>query len=258
MRSIRMILKRSPRLAVSAFSLALLIETIASSGLVAMHSAPVSSAPNSTASSPATATTGAFRSKYCAVMAYSADSTEIIEGSVIGDLLQLKLKDGKSEIHNMSAMNADPNNKSKFTWNLYLFFIGKDVWRGLRLLKGLEHSHLIKKAVGQANVTLLINSDGTHKILKKVIYVPGQPPCTNENTNGTTREFWKQMEASMKNVDFKSMKIPNRDAQSVTVEMIMGRDYERFPRYPAGAYKGDYVLRDPKSKAMRRGLIKAK
>jgi hypothetical protein len=199
-----------------------------------------------------------FRSKNCGVLAYSADSTEIIEGSIVGDSLLLKRKGGKVEELNMSAMNSDPKNQTRFTWNLFLFFIGKDIWRGLRLMKGLEQEHILKKAVGQANISLLVNSDCTYKILKKVIYIPGQAPCTNENTNSATRDFWRQMDASIKNVAFKSMKIPDRSAESVTIDLIMGRDYEKFPRYPAGAYKGDYVLRDPKTKAMRRVTRTAK
>lgn len=251
-----MIFQRTSRYTVEAVTLTLLFECLAGSGsLVPLLSAPASAAPTNTASANSAPE---FRSKNCSVVAYSADSTAIIEGSIIGDLVLLKRKDGKVEEQNMTAMNADPNNKSKFTWNLFLFFIGKDIWRGLRLMKGLENVYPMKKAVGQANISLLINKDCTYKILKKVIYVPGQTPVTNENASSATKEFWKQMDASIKNVDFKSMKIPDRDAESVTVDLIVGRDYERFPRYPAGAYKGDYVLRDPKTKAMRRVLVKAK
>jgi len=203
-------------------------------------------------------TPGAFRSKGAAVVAYSADSKEMIEGSIIGDLVVVKHQDGKVEELNITTLNAAAQNNSRYTWNLFLFFIGKDAWRGMRKMNTYDQHHGVKKLMGQANITLLINRNCTYKILNKVIYAPGQPPCTDEKTSPAANALWQQISDSIEHIAFKNMKIPEKTVESVTLEMIVGRDLEKFPRYPAGAIKEDYVLRDKKTGAMVRVCKKTK
>ena len=62
------------------------------------------------------------------------------------------------------------------------------------------------------------------------------------------RKFWRQAQGTIDYIEFKQMKIPDANAQSVTLELIVGRDLEKFPRYPAGNLKGGILLRDKSGK----------
>lgn len=183
-----------------------------------------------------------FHSKKSAVVAYSDDNPHVIEGTVIGDFLKIKMKDGTAKEMDTTAMNSAAKDKLQHSWNLYLFYISRDAWRMLRH-QNQDEQH-VEKSIGQANITLLVNADGSSRILNKQVYIAGEPPYTGNKMSPKAERMWQQAKAALSYIEFKSMKIPDPNATSITLEMIIGRDYEKFPRYPAGQMKVDGLVRN--------------
>lgn len=175
------------------------------------------------------------------IVAFSLDNKNIIEGALIADVLHLKRKSGKTDQLSVKGINLAAKDESRVLWNLYCFYVVKDVWRLLR------HE---EKLIGQANLTLEARSDRTYKIKRHALYVPGCRPCIeNEPVPPKAHAFWKQVQSSFANIEFQQMKIPDSSVDSLTMEIVVGRDLSTFPRYPFAKYKG-LLVRD------KRGDIK--
>lgn len=181
------------------------------------------------------------------IFAYSNTNQQCIEAALIGDVLTLKKKNGKTEPMSMKALNRLKEQDLRTMWNLFCFYVVKDVWQSMRRQT---------KLMGQANFTIEIRSDGTYAVKRHALYVPGCPPCLeNAPVPLKAREFWKQIEESIANIENKEMKIPSANVKSVKLEIVAGRDLEMFPRYSFGSYRGllvrdksGNIKRAPKSK----------
>jgi hypothetical protein len=176
------------------------------------------------------------------IVAFSLDNLNLIEAALIDDVLVLKRSDGKREKLSVKELNRAAKDQSRTLWNLYCFYIVKDVWRSLR------HQ---SKLIGQANFTLEVRSDGTYTVKRHALYVPGCRPCIeNEPVPTKAQEFWQQIKESIANIEFKLMTIPDRKVNSVSLEIVAGRDLERFPRHAFFKYKG-LLVRDKTGKISR-------
>ena len=181
-------------------------------------------------------------SKDGTILAYSTENTQCIEAAIVGDVLTLKKKDGSIEKLSMRALNRKGVSDVSTMWNLYCFYIVKDVWRGL------IHQ---EKLMGQANVTLDVSKDGKYKIIRRAIYVPGVPTCLNDApVPAGAREFWKQAKTCIDSVEFADMTIPGNNIESIKIDVIFGRDLEVFPRCAFWNYK-NILLRDKWGKIKR-------
>jgi len=181
------------------------------------------------------AATDAANGKSLDIFVYSNTNQQCIEASLIGDMLTLKKKNGKTELMSMKALNRLKEQDFRTMWNLFCFYVVKDVWQSLR------HQ---TKLMGQANFTLEVRDDGTYAVKRHALYVPGCPPCIgNAPVPPKAREFWKQIEESIANIESKEMKIPGDNVKSVKLEIVAGRDLEMFPRYSFASYKG-LLVRD--------------
>lgn len=177
---------------------------------------------------------GSRKTQESEIVAFSIDNLNLIEASLIDDALLIKRANGCEKL-SVKALNRAGKDQSRTLWNLYCFYIVKDVWRSLR-----HHSKLI----GQANLTLEIHADGSYQIRRHALYVPGCRPCIeSEQVPAKAQEFWQQIKESIANIEFKQMTIPDKKAQSVSLEIVAGRDVERFPRYSFYHCKG-LLVRD--------------
>jgi len=164
------------------------------------------------------------------ILAFTNTSQTHIEASIVCDVLTLRLKDGKTQRMSMREMNRKGPNDVTAMWNLFCFYIVKDIWRGL------IHTD---KVMGQANISLEITSDGKHKVTRKAVYVPGCMPCLgNGPLPAKAKEFWKGVSSAVEYIEFKEMKIPDFKVASATIDVVCGRDQEVFPRYPFCDYQG--------------------
>jgi hypothetical protein len=168
-------------------------------------------------------------SKSKAIYVYSNTNQQCIEASLMGDVLTLKKKNGKTETMSMNAVNRLKEQDFRTMWNLFCFYVVKDVWQSLKRQS---------KLIGQANFTLEMRADGTYAVKRHALYVPGCAPCLeNAPVPLKAREFWEQIKKSIANIERKEMKIPGDDVESVGLELVVGRDLQVFPRYPFGTYK---------------------
>lgn len=168
-------------------------------------------------------------SKSQAILAYSNTNQQCIEASLMGDVLTLKKKNGKAESMSMNAVNRLKEQDFRTMWNLFCFYVVKDIWQSMKRQE---------KLMGQANFTLEIRADGTYDVKRHALYVPGCAPCLqNAPMPLKAREFWQQIKKSVANIERKEMKIPGEDVESVKLELVAGRDLQVFPRYPFGTYK---------------------
>ncbi len=164
-----------------------------------------------------------------AIFAYSNTNQQCIEASMMGDILTLKKKNGKTELMSMKAVNRLKEQDFRTMWNLFCFYVVKDVWQSMRRQE---------KLMGQASFTLEIRADGTYDVNRHALYVPGCAPCLgNAPVPLKAREFWKQIMESIANIESVEMKIPSDTVKSVKLELVAGRDLEVFPRYPFGTCK---------------------
>jgi hypothetical protein len=209
-----------------------------------MNALPVLAKPtvadrNSSSSSSSSSSSETQESE---IVAFSLDNKNVIEGALIDDVLHLKRKNGKTDRLSVKGINRAANDESRVLWNLYCFYVVKDVWRLLR------HE---EKLIGQANLTLVVHSDRTYRIKRHALYVPGCRPCIeNDPVPPKAQAFWKQVQASFANIEFQQMKIPDSTVESLTMEIVLGRDLSKFPRYPFVKYKG-LLVRDKKGDIKR-------
>ncbi len=176
------------------------------------------------------------------IVAFSLDNLNLIEAALIDDGLLLKRSNGKIDKLSVKALNRAAKDQSRTLWNLYCFYIVKDVWRSLR------HQ---EKLLGQANFTLEVRNDGTYTVKRHALYVPGCHPCIeNEPAPKKAQEFWQQITESIASIELKLMTIPDRKVNSVSLEIVAGRDLKLFPRHPFFKYKG-MLVRDKTGKTNR-------
>lgn len=176
------------------------------------------------------------------ILVYTQENTSCIEAAILGDVLKLKKKDGTVKEMSMHALNAKGVNDVSTMWNLYCFYIVKDIWRQL------THED---KLMGQANLTVDVTKDGKFKIIRHGLYVPGCPPCLNDApVPEKAQKFWKQAQNCIKYIEFNDMSIPGKDIESVKFDTIFGRDMEVFPRHEFCNIKG-VLLRDMWGKIKR-------
>ena len=181
------------------------------------------------------------------ILAFTNTSRTHIEASIVCDKLTLKLKDGRTEKMSMRQLNSKGASDVTAMWNLFSFYIVKDIWRGL------IHSD---KLMGQANIALTITSDGKHKIDRKAVYVPDCKPIIGdkEKLTGKAQVFWKQVRECVEYIEFAQMKVPDDKVASVTLDIVMGRDLDVFPRYAFCEYQG--LLKRAGSTIVRAKTIK--
>lgn len=183
------------------------------------------------------------------VLAYTNTSRTHIEASIVCDSLTLKYKDGKTKKLSLRSLNSKGATDVTAMWNLFSFYIVKDIWRGL------IHSD---KVMGQANISLEITSDGKHKVTRKAVYVPGCKPCLgNGPLPAKAQEFWKGAYSAVEYIEFKEMKIPDFKVASATMDVVYGRDREVFPRYPFCDYQG-ILKRDKEGFIYRAKTVKTR
>ncbi len=183
------------------------------------------------------------------IVAFSLDNLNLIEAALIDDVLLLKRSNGKTEKLSVKALNRAAKDQSRTLWNLYCFYIVKDVWRSLR------HQ---EKLIGQANFTLEVRNDGTYALKRQALYVPGCRPCIeNEPAPAKAQEFWRQIKESIASIEFKLMTIPDQKVNSVSLEIVAGRDMEKFPRYSFHKYKS-LLVRDKTGKISRAPILNNK
>lgn len=89
-----------------------------------------------------------------------------------------------------------------------------------------------KEIVGQANLSLLVKEDHTCEILSKSLYVPGCQPYTGgaEIPPGV-QEFWRQIQSAVSAIEPRHLNLPEPQIKSQTLEIVIGRDPSKFPRY---------------------------
>lgn len=183
------------------------------------------------------------------VLAYTNTSRTHIEASIVCDSLTLKYKDGKTKKLSLRSLNSKGATDVTAMWNLFTFYIVKDIWRGL------IHSD---KVMGQANISLEITSDGKHKVTRKAVYIPGCKPCLgNGPLPAKAQEFWKGAYSAVEYIEFKEMKIPDFKVASATMDVVFGRDREVFPRYPFCDYQG-ILKRDKEGYIYRAKILKTR
>lgn len=181
------------------------------------------------------------------VLAYTNTSRTHIEASIVCDSLTLKYKDGKTKKLSLRALNSKGASDVTAMWNLFTFYIVKDIWRGL------IHTD---KVMGQANISLEITSDGKHKVTRKAVYVPGCKPILGNSTlPAKAQEFWKGASSAVEYIEFKDMKIPDFKVASATMDVVYGRDRDVFPRYPFCDYQG-ILKRDKEGYIYRAKILK--
>lgn len=164
-----------------------------------------------------------------AIFAYSNTNQQCIEASLMGDVLTVKKKNGKTELMSMKAVNRMKEQDFRTMWNLFCFYVVKDIWQSMRRQE---------KLMGQATFTLEIRADGTYDVKRLALYIPGCAPCIgNAPVPKKAREFWKQIMESIANIESVEMKIPTDTVKSVKFDLVAGRDLQVFPRYPFGTCK---------------------
>lgn len=165
------------------------------------------------------------------ILAFTTASRTHIEASIICDKLTLKLKDGRTEKMSMRQLNSKGASDVTAMWNLFCFYIVKDIWRGQ------IHTD---KLMGQANFALTLTSDGKHKIERKAVYIPDCKPVIGEKEKltGKAQLFWKQVCECVEYIEFAQMKVPDDKIASVTLDIVAGRDLDVFPRYAFCDYQG--------------------
>ncbi len=180
------------------------------------------------------------------IFAYSNTNPDCIEASILGDVLTLYRNGGKTEKLSIRALNTKSEHELRTMWNLFCFYVVKDVWQKLRSQS---------KLIGQVNLTLEIRANGTCGVERHALYVPGCPPCFgNGPVPPKAKEFWQQIKEAVSNIELKQMKIPSDGVESVKVELVAGRDAQAFPRYQFDAYKG-FLVRDKTGKINRRSTL---
>lgn len=183
------------------------------------------------------------------VLAYTNTSRTHIEASIVCDSLTLKYKDGKTKKLSLRALNSKGASDVTAMWNLFTFYIVKDIWRGL------IHTD---KVMGQANISLEITSDGKHKVTRKAVYVPGCKPILGNSTlPAKAQEFWKGASSAVEYIEFKDMKIPDFKVASATMDVVYGRDRDVFPRYSFCDYQG-ILKRDKEGYIYRAKILKTR
>ena len=165
------------------------------------------------------------------ILAFTNTSQTHIEASIVCDTLTLRYKDGKTQKMSMRELNRKGSNDVTAMWNLFCFYIVKDIWRGV------THTD---KVMGQANISLKITADGKHEVTRKAIYIPGSKPCIGAKAPlpPKVQAFWKQALECVEYIEFSQMKIPDSKVASVTLDIVFGRDLDTFPRYSFCNYQG--------------------
>lgn len=165
------------------------------------------------------------------ILAFTNTSQTHIEASIVCDTLTLRYKDGKTQKMSMRQLNSKGTSNVTAMWNLFCFYIVKDIWRGV------THTD---KVMGQANISLEITTDGKHKVTRKAIYIPGSKPCVGAKVplHPKANAFWKQALECVQYIEFSQMKIPDNKVASVTLDIVLGRDLDSFPRYSFCNYQG--------------------
>lgn len=183
------------------------------------------------------------------VLAYTNTSRTHIEAAIVCDSLTLKYKNGKTKKLSLRSLNSKGPTDVTAMWNLFTFYIVKDIWRGL------IHTD---KVMGEANISIEITSDGKHKVTRKAVYVPGCKPCLgNGPLPAKAQEFWKGASSAVEYIEFKEMKIPDFKVASATMDVVYGRDREVFPRYPFCDYQG-LLKRDKEGFIHRAKILKTR
>ena len=181
--------------------------------------------------SPAIAASSDTEKRDGTILAFTNTSQTHIEASIVCDVLTLRLKDGKTQRMSMRELNRKGPNDVTAMWNLFCFYVVKDIWRGV------IHTD---KTMGQANISLEITADGKHKVTRNAIYIPGGKPCIGAKgpLHPKAQAFWKQALECVEYIEFSQMKIPDSKVASVTLDIVLGRDLDSFPRYSFCNYQG--------------------
>lgn len=165
------------------------------------------------------------------ILAFTNKSKTHIEAAVVCDVITLKLKDGKTRKMSMRALNSKGASDATAMWNLFCFYVVKDIWRGV------IHTH---ELMGEANISLEISSDGKHKVIRRAVYAPQCKPCVGAAAPlpPKAQEFWQKAQNCVDYIEFAQMKIPDNKVASVTLDVAYGRDRDLFPRYSFCNYQG--------------------
>lgn len=165
------------------------------------------------------------------ILAFTNKSRTHIEASIVCDTITLKFKDGKTQKMSMRALNSGGATDVTAMWNLFCFYVVKDIWRGVM------HTHDL---MGEAHISLQIFSDGNHKVIRKAVYAPGCKPFIGGAVTlpPKAQEFWQKAQKCVDYIEFAQMKIPDNKVASVTLDVAYGRNLDVFPQYSFCNYQG--------------------
>lgn len=165
------------------------------------------------------------------ILAFTNKSKTHVEAAVVCDTITLKYKDGKTQKMSMRALNSKGATDVTAMWNLFCFYVVKDIWRGVM------HTHDL---MGEAHVSLQISSNGNHKIVRKAVYAPECKPCigTTAALPPKAQAFWEKAQKCVDYIEFSQMKIPDDKVASVTLDVAYGRNRDLFPQYSFCNYQG--------------------
>ena len=133
-----------------------------------------------------------------------------IEACIIGDTVIYQMKDGQKK----TSVEGERGLPGLIMSGMYTNFKNK---RGV---------------VGQANLTLRIDSERNYHLLSQTIYVPGCAPYHGgAEIPQAAKEFCDQVKSAIETVPLTELTTGNRDVEWMSFEVVLGRDPEVFPRY---------------------------
>lgn len=89
-----------------------------------------------------------------------------------------------------------------------------------------------KELIGQANLSIRVNDDHSCTVLTKTLYVPGSQPYMGGRTEDIrVLAFWQQIQKALSQVASTRLNVPGPRFKSFVLELVIGRDPSKFPRY---------------------------
>ncbi len=153
-----------------------------------------------------------------------------------------------NELHIMRSQGSSPTSaEDTRLWKTWCANVSAKVWA----IFGKQTEN-----IGQANLTLVVNADGSWDVLSKTIYVPDSEPFSGgQPLSKAAADFWLQVHSALSIID--EIAPPTTpDVESVKFELVMGRDEESFPRHRACGQL-NLMRRSPSGKGVTIGRVES-